>query len=234
MRTQPTSSAYEPMMSAARIERLRAWHEQAIRESKRDTIAQVTYLGRKLLIRPTVFRPTPVSPLLGKAVLTEVRPGERVLDLGTGSGINAILAASKGADVMAVDINPKSVACAKKNAERNAVGSHVQVFQSDLFQNVNGRFDLIIFDPPFRWFRARDMEERAIADENYITLTRFFKQFRKYLRPRSRVLLFFGTSGDIKYLRHMITQAHLRRKVVASKELVKDGWKVKYFTYKLY
>jgi len=78
------------------------------------------------------------------------------------------------------------------------------------------------------------MEERAIADENYITLMRFFKQFRKYLRPRGRVLLFFGTSGDIKYLRHMITQAHLRRKVVASKELVKDGWKVNYFTYKLY
>jgi hypothetical protein len=32
----------------------------------------------------------------------------------------------------------------------------------------------------------------------------------------------------------MITQAHLRRKVVAIRELVKDGWKVKYFTYKLY
>jgi release factor glutamine methyltransferase len=78
------------------------------------------------------------------------------------------------------------------------------------------------------------MEERAIADENYITLTTFFKQVRKYLRPCGRVLLFFGTSGDIKYLRHMITHAHLRRKVVASKELVKDGWKVKYFTYKLY
>ena len=55
-----------------------------------------------------------------------------------------------------------------------------------------------------------------------------------YANTAYRVLLFFGTSGDIKYLRHMITQAHLRRKVVASKELVKDGWKVNYFTYKLY
>ena len=106
-------------------------------------------------------------------------------------------------------------------------------FVSDLFDNVSGTFDLIIFDPPFRWFRPRSIEDRATADEDYTTLTTFFKNVRSVLRPGGRILLFFGTSGDIAYLRHLITNARLRKRIVASKEITKDGWKVKYFTYKL-
>ncbi|HVB14361.1 MAG TPA: 50S ribosomal protein L11 methyltransferase [Candidatus Dormibacteraeota bacterium] len=60
-----------------------------------------------------------VSHLLGAAILTEVHQGDRVLDMGTGSGVNAIRAASKGVAVVAVDINPHAVDAARLNAERN-------------------------------------------------------------------------------------------------------------------
>jgi methylase of polypeptide subunit release factors len=46
----------------------------------------------------------------------------------------------------------------------------------DLFDHVEGRFDLIVFDPPFRWFAPRSMAERGMADENYQTLTAFLEQ----------------------------------------------------------
>lgn len=190
-------------------------------------------MGRSLVVPPGVFVPTPVSPLLGKAVLAEVQYNDRVLDLGTGSGVNAILAASKTRDVVAVDINPASIICAKRNAKRNRVESHIRFLVSDLFDKVSGRFDLIIFDPPFRWFKPRSIEERATADEDYATLTTFFTRLTGVLRPGGRVLLSFGTSGDIAYLRHLMTQAGLRKRIVASKEITKDGWKVKYFIYKL-
>ena len=221
------------MMSAKRALRIRAWHDAALIESKRETTVELNYLGRSLVVPPGVFVPTPVSPLLGKAVLAEVQYNDRVLDLGTGSGVNAILAASKTRDVVAVDINPASISCAKRNAKRNRIESHIRFLVSDLFDKVNGRFDLIIFDPPFRWFKPRSIEERATADEDYATLTTFFTRLTGVLRPGGRVLLSFGTSGDIAYLRHLMTQAGLRKRIVASKEITKDGWKVKYFIYKL-
>ncbi len=225
---------YQPMMSAERARRLHTWHDAAVKGSKREKVVELNYLGRNLVVPPTVFEPTPMSPLLGQAVLTVVRKSDRVLDLGTGSGVNAILAASKAREVVAVDVNPASIVCAKKNAKRNGGLSNIKFLESNLFENVSGRFDLIIFDPPFRWFKPRNIRERATADENYTTLTTFFKQVRHHLRPGGRILLFFGTSGDIKYLRHLIAQAGLIKSIIASKELIKDGWKVKYFTYKLH
>ena len=116
-----------------------------------------------------------------RIVPDEVREGDRVLDMGTGSGVNGIVAASGSREVLAVDVNPAAVACASDNAERNGVADRVEVRESDLFQNTPGRFDLIIFDPPFRWFRPRDMYERGTADENYRTLTTFFDQASDHL-----------------------------------------------------
>ncbi|MGI8723374.1 MAG: methyltransferase [Geodermatophilaceae bacterium] len=109
---------------------------------------------------------TAVSHLLGEAVLAEVRDSDRVLDMGTGSGVNAILAASTARDIVAVDINPLAVEAARGNAERNGCPDRIDFRESDVFSNVDGTFDLIVFDPPFRWFAPRDMFEVAMTDEN--------------------------------------------------------------------
>ena len=136
-------------------------------------------------------------------------------------------------NVVAVDVNPAAVACAKDNARRNGVADRVTVLASDLFRNASGRFDLIIFDPPFRWFRPRDMFERGTADENYLTLSTFFDQASDHLQPSGRILLSFGTTGDIAYLQHLITThgfaASERRRV----EGEKDGLAVAYIAYRL-
>ncbi|HVB53225.1 MAG TPA: methyltransferase [Candidatus Acidoferrales bacterium] len=101
-----------------------------------------------LLVPPEVMPISGVSYVLGEAVLAEVRTSDRVLDMGAGCGVNSILAASKGAAVVAVDINPLAVEAARANAERNRVRIGVRL--SDGFSAVHGRCDLIIFDPPFR------------------------------------------------------------------------------------
>lgn len=49
----------------------------------------------------------PVSHLLGEAVLAEVRLGDRMLDMGTGCGVNGILAARAGAEVLALESTPR-------------------------------------------------------------------------------------------------------------------------------
>jgi release factor glutamine methyltransferase len=70
--------------------------------------------------------------------------------MGAGSGVNAILAASRSSEVVAVDVNPFAIETARQNAQRNGVSARVEVVESDVFRNVEGTFHLIVFDPPFR------------------------------------------------------------------------------------
>ena len=224
-------STYRPMMTPERAQRLREWHDQALEGGRRDAPITVTELDRTFVVPPDVYAPNPLG--LAAIVLDEVRHGDRVLDLGTGSGINGVVAASRSRNVLAVDVNAAAVACARDNAERNGVAGRMKVHESDLFQNASGRFDLIIFDPPYRWFRPRDMFERGTADENYRTLTTFFDQAGDHLEPGGRILLSFGTTGDIDYLYHLIAESGLRREELRRFEGEKDGLAVAYFAYRL-
>src|SRR6266542_3086576 len=179
-------SGYRPTISAAYAERLRHWHESAYRMAR--TAQTFDYLGLTLEVPPEVMPITPVSDLLGTAVLAEVRADDRVLDMGTGS---------------------------------------------DVFSSVDGEFDLIIFDPPFRWFAPRDLLEMASTDEDYRALTEFVRNARRYLRANGRMLVFFGTSGDLGYLRRLLAEEGFHAEVVAHRDLVKDGMRVDYYTYRV-
>jgi len=224
---------YTPTMPAEQVERLRRWHEDAYQRGAVDADQTFSYLGLTLVVPPDVQPINPMSDLLGSSVLAETRPEDRVLDMGTGSGVNAILAATRGARVVAVDINPHAVEAAVSNAERNGVADRVDVRSGDVFSTVDGRFDLILFDPPFRWFAPRDLRETAFADENYRTLTTFFRQARDHLTEAGRMLISFGTSGDLGYLNRLVEEAGFASEVVAQRDLVKDDWRVEYFAFRL-
>lgn len=230
-----TFGSYRPLMSPERVERIRRWHTGAYCElsARADGDQTFSYLGRTLVVPPQVMPIVPMSHLLGEAVLSEVTEADRVLDMGTGSGVNAILAASRSSEVVAVDINLHALAAARDNAMRNGVADRIQIRHSDVFSNVDGAFDLIIFDPPFRWFAPRDLLEAATTDENYQALTRFFRKARQHLTHRGRMLIFFGSSGDLDYLQQLIDQEGFQRHVLAQHRLVRDGWQVDYFTFRL-
>ena len=230
-----SGDGYTPMLPADHVDRIRRWHDRAYREATDEGVAEYTerYLGLTLVIPPLVHPITKMSHLLGEAVLAEVREGDRVLDMGTGCGVNAILAASKSVDVTAVDVNPHALDAARANAARNGVADRVTVRHSDVFSDVDGAFDLIIFDPPFRWFTPRDFVEAAMADGNYRALTTFFREARDHLTAGARMLMFFGTSGDLPYLRRLADEAGFIVTVIAEEGLVKDDWRVDYFTFRL-
>jgi release factor glutamine methyltransferase len=218
-------------MSNERIADLRRWHERAYREMSSAGEQRLSYLGLDLVVPPGVFAPTGTSDLLGGAVLDEVRPGDRVLDMGTGSGVNAILAASVAADVVGVDVNPAAVEAATANAARNGVRATFCV--SDVFSAVEGTFDLVVIDPPFRWFAPRDMLETAMADEGYAAVGRFFSGIDARLRHGGRVLMFFGTSGDQDHVLGLATRAGLRAEVVDTRDLTLGETAVRYSTFRL-
>ncbi|TVQ89287.1 MAG: methyltransferase domain-containing protein [Deltaproteobacteria bacterium] len=232
--SDPTApKPYAPSLSPAEVERLRVWHERAYQAMRDRKTSNVTHLGRVFTVPPHVFPPAPMSEILGLAVLAQVRPRDRVLDMGTGSGVNAILAASRSTEVVAVDINPHAVVCARQNASAHGVSSRITFFESDVFEAVEGTFDLILFDPPFRWFAPRDTLEASIADEGYRALTRFMAEAPARLRPGGRILLFFGTSGDLDYLRGLIERSTLTSEVVAERQLTRGAETVRYLVYRL-
>ncbi len=224
---------YEPRVDPIQHQRIRRWHDRAYDRMSRDEDIEVAWLGLTLRVPPQVFAPPPMPPLLSLALRDEVGVGDRVLDMGTGSGVNAILAAAKASEVVAVDINPHAVACARANAEANGVANRVTTLESDVFDAVDGEFDLIIFDPPFRWFRPRDLLEAAIADEGYRALTRFMAEAPSYLAPGGRVLIDFGTSADLAYLEELIDHHDYRKTTLRTFELTQDGWTVQYFVFRL-
>ena len=231
----PQSPGHRPTVSVEHAENIRRWHETAYRLARAEGATEQTfdYLGRSILVPPEVHPITGMSHLLGRAVLAEVRPTDRVLDMGTGSGVNAILAAGTSTRVLAVDVNPKALDAARANAVRNGVADRIEVRHSDVFDAVEGAFDLIVFDPPFRWFTPRDLLEMASTDENYRAMTSFFRSARRHLTPGGRMLIFFGTSGDLGYLRQLIAEEDFTAEVLAEEQFTRDGMRVDYLTYRL-
>jgi hypothetical protein len=90
-----------------------------------------------------------------------------------------------------------------------------------------------VFDPPFRWFKPRDLLEMGTADKNYRGLTRFIAEAGDRLRPGGRILLNFGTSGDIDYLYRRIEKAGLSKEVTPYGEATRDGMTARYYTIRM-
>jgi protein-L-isoaspartate O-methyltransferase len=91
-----------------------------------------------------VFMPSPHG--LFYASVSRVEPGERVIDIGTGSGILGIAAAKRGAQVVATDIDARAVVAAEKNARLNGVSLECRV--GPLFAGAEGKFDAILANLP--------------------------------------------------------------------------------------
>ncbi len=89
------------------------------------------------------------SRVFAQLVVTCIVPGQRALDVGTGTGIIAIALAACGHQVDAIDISRAAVRTAVANAARNNVSFRCS--RSDLLGSVEGRYDLIAFNPPYNF-----------------------------------------------------------------------------------
>jgi len=118
-----------------------------------------------------------------------------VLDMGTGSGLGAIVAARWADRVTAIDINPEAVRCARINALLNHVDDRVEVIEGDLFAPIGDRrFDVVLFNPPFFRGAPRSALDRAWRSSDVVE--RFAAGLRRHLTPRGYALVILSTDGD--------------------------------------
>ncbi|MDD5418077.1 MAG: methyltransferase [Candidatus Nanoarchaeia archaeon] len=109
----------------------------------------------------------------------------RVLDMGTGSGIQAMGASKKADEVIAVDINPDAVKASKEWIKEKDI-KNVKVMLSDLFSNVEGKFDVIIFNAPYL---PEDEEVKDTDTMGRETTLKFLREANNYLNKNGFILL---------------------------------------------
>ncbi len=118
----------------------------------------------------------------------------RVLDMGTGSGILATAAADKDdvTEVFAVDIDEQAV---KELRERKI--KKIKIMQSDLFMNIGGSFDVIIFNPPYLPDEERD-DDVALAGgkKGHELIEKFLHGAKDYLNKDGFILMVFSNMTD--------------------------------------
>jgi release factor glutamine methyltransferase len=144
----------------------------------------ITIQGKRLSIARDVYKPLENE----HASAEYCRSGDRVLDLGCGSGVNTIFCAPRVSEVMAVDISAAAVKNTVENCRAHGL-SNVTVRQSDMFAKVEGKFDLILANPPYIAAEFEAAEEQFATSVRY--LPTLFAGVREHLTQDGRLLVQF-------------------------------------------
>lgn len=146
-----------------------------------------------------------------------VRAGSAVLEIGTGIGVIAILAAQRGASrVVATDISTAAVNNARENVRLNGVADRVEVRLGDVFEPIGAdeKFDTIFTELPYLYIdpeAALSMLERSLFDSGYAAYQKFITEGRNHLKPGGRLLFGFSKDfGDFAKLEAIAQAAGLR------------------------
>jgi len=189
-----------------------------------SSIKRVFFANYAFDVWENVYEPAEDSFLFAENLI--LKQGDHVLDMGTGCGILGVIAATKTAKVVGVDINPHAVHCAKQNARLNHVSEKMFFMQGDLFAplKIEEKFDLVLFNAPYlptenenggSWHvRAWDGGEtgRQIID-------RFIFEFPKHLRRNGRVLLMQSTLSDVDKTVKALVRQGLLAEIIARRDL---------------
>lgn len=151
-----------------------------------------------------MYEPAEDSELL-KKVVGKYLKGKKVskaLDMGTGSGIQALSLINFSDYVLAVDIDKESVAHVKKIILEKGISDKMEALVSDLFHDVPSRlvhsFNLIVFNPPYLPKGEDDYEDSELfggADGIHLTRT-FLLQAKEFLAENG--VIFFVASSFAK------------------------------------
>lgn len=139
----------DPMTPAAQA----AFDGAIARRVAREPVSHITgtrlFWGRPFRVTPDTLDPRPETEILVEAALSE--PFFKLLDLGTGTGciLLSCLAGMPMAQGIGTDIQPATLAVAEGNARDLGLSGRARLILSDWFSAVQGRFDLILSNPPY-------------------------------------------------------------------------------------
>lgn len=169
--------------------------------------------GLELDVPPVVYYPREDSILLADAVKHLER--KKILEIGCGSGLISLVLAAKN-DVTAVDINPAAVSAAKTNATSN--GLKIDAFVSDMFNDVSGSFDCIVFNPPYLPAEEESLEYSGGPDGRRV-ISRFISECRKCMDEKGAVYILISSLTGEKEVFELFADAGFKAEPVARRKI---------------
>lgn len=204
--------------------RLLWWRFQLFQRRRYNRLVLEYIDGRPFVILPQVFNPAlfEASTFLARTLASVPLARDAcVLDLGTGSGLNAIVAAQQTPQVTASDINPAAVCCARINALLNHAADRIEVVKGDLFAPLGDRrFDVIAFNPPFFRGEPRDWLDQAWRSPDVIE--RFAAELSQHLTADGYALVIYSSLADEAALRQALAAHGLRYSVFAQRDVISE------------
>jgi len=155
-----------------------------------------------------------------------VNQNDVVLDVGTGCGIIGILAAKKAKKVVAIDVNPHAVSCARMNAKLNGVAGKMDIRLGNLFEPVEGneKFDVIVFNAPYLSSERSEQKTwigRAWAGgpSGMELVDQFISEAPRYLMEKGKIVLVQSTLSNVDETIRKLGEEGLSAVIVAKKKV---------------
>jgi len=180
---------------------------------------------RIIKVAENVYKPAEDSFLIADQI--PYYTSKKTLDIGTGCGILALISAESAEEVVATDINPFAVSCAKKNAELNGLNHKIDVLEGDLFGPIGTeeRFNLITFNPPYLPIPHTSTERGYLCSawnggsDGRLVTDRFLDQIPRFLKRDGNVLLVQSSHSGIQPTINKLHRSNLKVEIVASKHV---------------
>lgn len=164
-----------------------------------------------------VYSPREDSSVLVIQVKKLVKMGMKALDMGTGSGeiVKALLEVTD--DVTGADVNPYAIQHCRKTYKK------AKFIQSNLFENIEGKFDVVTFNPPYLPEMQTEDLETALqvsgGSEGYELLLRFMKQAKDHLKKDGFIITLFSTLTNPDTVLKKTEELGYKHKILSTKEL---------------
>jgi len=180
---------------------------------------RIEALGDRITILPHVYVPSDQSVPAMYAAYAGAMKGKTVLDMGTGTGVLALMAARSGASrVVATDSNPNAVENARINAALLGLANVVETRgPGNLFETVAGeRFDVILFNAPWIEGEPKTLYDTANYDPGYRVIDAFMRGSGEHLSDGGVILLQYSNiseragGGSVTRLRQTINDNGFR------------------------
>ena len=142
-------------------------------EPLQHLLGTVEFCGHIFLCDKRAMVPRPETEQLVEFLKSEIQDRKsKILDVGTGSGVIALSLAMKfpETEVLAVDISDDALALAHENAARLNLPDRVEFLKSNLLENVEGTFDLIVANLPYISTQERHTLSREVLHDPAVAL----------------------------------------------------------------
>ncbi len=142
-------------------------------EPLQHLLGTVEFCGHVFLCDKRAMVPRPETEELVELLKSQIRNSKsRILDVGTGSGVIALALAMKfpEAEIFAVDISDDALALARENAAKAKLADRVRFVKSNLLENVEGCFEVIVANLPYISTQDRQSLSREVLHDPEVAL----------------------------------------------------------------